>query len=110
MTAIIIVLIAGAIAHTVVSHLTRTPEEDQTPRSWKYWHTAVAGIVSGIALGAVALLVWIATGTFPPVWTLLAASDVLAIGWKLHHHRKRSHERRQLKAMFERPSFGEGSQ
>jgi hypothetical protein len=42
--------------------------------------------------------------------TLLAASDVLAIGWKVHHHRKRSHERRELKALFERPSFGEGSQ
>lgn len=110
MTAIIIVLIAGAIAHATVSHLTRTPEEDHTPRRWKYWHTAIAGIISGIALAAVALLVWIATGTFPPVWTLLAASDVMAIGWKLHHHRKRSHERRQLKALFERPSFGEGSQ
>jgi NADH:ubiquinone oxidoreductase subunit 6 (subunit J) len=109
-TAILIVLIAGAIAHAIVSHLTRTPEEDQTPRRWKYWHTAVAGIISGIALAAVALLVWVATGAFPPVWTLLAASDVLAIGWKVHHHRKRSHERRELKALFERPSFGEGSQ
>jgi len=108
-TAIILVLIAGALAHGTVSYLTRTPEEDQTPRRWKLWHTAVAGVVSGILMAIVATLIWSATGTFPPLWALLAASDVLTIAWKLNRHRTRTSERKALQALFERPSFGEGS-
>lgn len=109
MTPIIIVLIAGALAHGAASYLTRTPEEDQTPHRWKLWHTAVAGFVSGILIVTVAALIWVATGTFPPIWVLLAVSDALTIAWKLHRHRTRSSERKALQALFERPSFGEGS-
>ncbi len=109
MTPIILVLIAGALAHGTVSYLTRTPEEDQTPHRWKLWHTAVAGFVSGILIVTVAALIWVATGTFPPIWVLLAASDVLTIAWKLHRHRTRRIERQALQNLFERPSFGEGS-
>jgi hypothetical protein len=108
-TPIVIVLIAGALAHGTVSYLTRTPEEDQTPHRWKLWHTAVAGFVSGILIVTVAALIWVATGTFPPIWVLLAVSDALTIAWKLHRHRTRTSERKALQALFERPSFGEGS-
>lgn len=109
MTAIILVLLAGALAHGTVSYLTRTPEEDQTPRRWKTWHTIVTGIVSTILMAIAAALIWVATGTFPPVWALLAVSDAITIGWKLNRHRTRTSERRALQALFERPSFGEGS-
>jgi hypothetical protein len=108
-TPILIVLICGAFAHGTVSYLTRTPEDDHTPRRWKFWHTAVAGVVSGILMAIVAALIWVATGTFPPVWALLAASDVLTIAWKLNRHRTRTSEREALQDLFERPSFGEGS-
>jgi hypothetical protein len=57
----------------------------------------------------VAALIWVATGTFPPIWVLLAVSDALTIAWKLHRHRTRTSERKALQALFERPSFGEGS-
>ncbi len=76
MTGIIIVLICGALAHGTVNYLTRTPEEDQTPRRWKLWHTVVAGFVSGILIAIVAALIWVATSTLPPLWALLAASGV----------------------------------
>lgn len=109
MTPLVIVLIVGVILHTIVGVLTRTPEEDQTPRRWKLWHTAVAGFVSGIFIAIVAALIWIAAGAFPPLWALLAASDVLTIAWKLNRHRTRASERKGLQDLFERPSFGEGS-
>jgi len=108
-TPILIVLIAGALAHGTVAYLTRTPEEDQTPRRWKTWHTIVTGIVSGILIAIAAALIWVVTGAIPPLWILFAVSDALTIAWRLRQHRARSIERRALQNLFERPSFGEGS-
>lgn len=109
MPAIVIVLIAGVIAHTIVGVITRTPEQDQTPLRWKTWHTFLVGLVSTLGLVTMAVLCAVVTGTMPPLWSVFLAADVITLGWKLRQHQQRVQERRHLKNLLERPSYGEGT-
>ncbi|MFC9891527.1 hypothetical protein [Streptomyces pilosus] len=107
MTPLLIVLAAGAVLHTIVGLITRTPEDDHTPLRWKAWHTFLAGIVSGAVILAAAIGWYAATGVLLPFWSLVAAADVLTVGWKLVQHRRRIAEQRSLQSLFDRPSLGE---
>lgn len=108
MTPILIVLIAGVVAHTIVGVITRTPEEDQTPRRWKAWHSFIVGLASTAVLVTIAVLYAVLTGVMLPFWTLILASDVITLGWKLRQHYQRTQERRALQNLMDRPAFGEG--
>jgi uncharacterized BrkB/YihY/UPF0761 family membrane protein len=106
-TPILIVLIAGVVAHTIVGVITRTPEEDQTPLRWKAWHSFIVGLASTAVLATIVVLYAVLTGVMLPFWTLILAADVITLGWKLHQHYQRTRERRALKNLMDRPAFGE---
>lgn len=108
MTAIVIVLISGVVAHTIVGVITRTPEEDQTPLRWQTWHSFLIGFASAAVLVTLAVLCAVITGVMPPFWTLILAADVVTLGWKLRQHHHRTRERRALQNLLDRPAFGEG--
>lgn len=106
---LVIVLIVGVILHTIVGVLTRTPEQDQTPLRWKCWHTFLAGLASTAVIVAVVVGYYLATRVILPFWAFVLAVDVLTVAWKLRQHWQRVQERRALKNLLDRPSFGESA-
>lgn len=109
MNPFIIVLITGVVLHTIVGVITQTPEEDQTQLRWKVWHTFLAGVASVAVIAAVMAGYYLAAGVWLPYWSLLLASDVLTLSWKVWKHRQRVREMRALQGLFDRPSLGEGA-
>ncbi|MFM9780424.1 hypothetical protein [Streptomyces scabiei] len=99
------VLILGVALHTIVGVITRTPEADHTPLRWKAWHSFLVGMVSAAAIAAVAFLVWLATGIWPPFWAMLLAVDLGTVAWKLRKHQIRVRQRKALQHLFDRPSY-----
>lgn len=109
MTPLLIVILAGVIAHTIVGMITRTPEENHAPLRWKAWHSFLVGIISAMATVTAVIVIYLATGTLVPYWVVVAVADLIALGWKLRQHHQRILERRSLQSLFEQPAAGEGA-